>query len=148
VDANSELAVLRGLVSQDLSRRASEAIPLGIVGEGAGQKCAAAPLRVAFAGLPTLLPRSIKVHAPVRRGRDRSMMGIVAIGHHLLRVASQSLLAALQSRRELMMIDTLGRSLDIDDHPLGSVVQQRGSAELFRLLELLCGFHPFTAFSQ
>ena len=40
VDANSRLVVLRRLVSQGFSRRASEAIRLGIIGEGAAQRVA------------------------------------------------------------------------------------------------------------
>jgi hypothetical protein len=71
---SSVLAVLCGLVSEGLSRRASRAIPFGIVGEGTGQKRAAAALGIAFAGLPTLLPRSVEVHTAVRRRLELSRL--------------------------------------------------------------------------
>jgi len=110
-------------VRQSFSPRASETILLGIIGEGAGQELGAAALGIAFPGLPTLLPRSIKVHSAVRRGRDRSVIGVVAIGHHLLRVASQSLLAALQSRRQLAVIDGVAGRLHIHDQPVRGIGQ-------------------------
>jgi hypothetical protein len=70
-------------MAQRLSRRTGKAILPGMVGKSAAPKSGAAPLRVAFCRLPTLLPGTVKIYA-VRRGRlYRRMIGVVAIGNKL-----------------------------------------------------------------
>jgi hypothetical protein len=124
VEASALGAVLYRTVGQGFSPGAQEAILLGIIGKGAGQKGAATALGVAFARLPTLLPRSIEVHAAVRGGLYRSVIGVVAIRHHLLGMASQGLLAALQGGRQLAVIDALGDRLHIHNQPVPGVGEQ------------------------
>src|ERR1700682_1521451 len=82
------LAIQRGVVPQCLSSRASEAILVGVIGERAGLKRGTAALGITLHRLPTVLPRSIKVHSAIGCCLYRRVIGIVTIGHHLLRALS------------------------------------------------------------
>lgn len=85
VRAYAVSAIQHRAMAQRFSRRAAENILRRIVGKSATQKRRAAALRVAFRRFPTVLPRTVKIHA-VRRGRlHRCMIGVITIGNDLLR---------------------------------------------------------------
>src|ERR1700733_209814 len=86
----------QSVMSEDLSGRASKAVPFGIVGKRAGQELGAAAVRILFHRLPAVLPRSIEVHPASRRRLHRRVIGVVAIGYDLLGLLSQRLLAPFQ----------------------------------------------------
>src|SRR5207244_11522283 len=76
-------AIQHRAMAQRFSRRAAENILRGIVWKRAAQESGAATLRVAFCGLPAVLPRTIKIHA-ARCGRlHRRMIGVITIGNDL-----------------------------------------------------------------
>jgi len=61
-------AIQNRAMVQCLSRRAGEAIILGMVGESVAHESGAAALRVTFRWFPTVLPGAVKIH-PARCGR-------------------------------------------------------------------------------
>src|SRR6202795_4407587 len=112
------------VMSEDLSGRTSKAVPFGIVGKRAGQKLGAAALRIVFARLPALLPRSIEVHAAHCRRLHRRVIGVVAIGHDLLRLLSQRPFAPFQRGLQLAVIDRVGGRVHIHHQAVGHVGEQ------------------------
>jgi len=91
-------AIQQSVMSKDLSGRTSKAVLFCIVGERAGQELGAAALRIVFDRLPAILPRSIEVHPASGRRLHRRVIGVVAIGHDLLRLLAQRSFAPFQRR--------------------------------------------------
>src|SRR5450631_3201415 len=89
-------------------RRTGEAILPGVVAKGTSEKGGAAALGIAFPGFPTFLPGTVEIHSTSGRRLHRCVVGIVAIGNHLLRPAGERLLTTLESRLQLPVIDGIG----------------------------------------
>src|SRR6266446_5221480 len=78
-------AIQHRAMAQRFSRRAAENILRGIVWKRAAQESSAATLRVAFRRLPTVLPRTVKIHAARCSRLHRRMIGVITVGYDLLR---------------------------------------------------------------
>ncbi len=102
-------------VLQLLSCGAHETILLGIVRESRAYECRLAPQRILLAGLPAVLPGAVEVHAAFCSALDRSVIRVVPIGDDLLRQLANLLLAALQRRIELAIINRVGRGFHVHD---------------------------------
>jgi hypothetical protein len=92
--AHTIAAIQHSPAMQDFARRTGKAIALGIVRKSASLKSTVASLGVAFTRPPAILPRAVKIHSMRSGSLYGCVVGVVSIGHKLLRLTAKRLLAS------------------------------------------------------